>query len=78
MTEQKWKKVGPLPGIIYANMISEVLDQRDIPHQVSQDGIATAYGFSGTNLAGNRAFIHVPEEYTEEVQEIIEQMIDHL
>ena len=75
---KEWKKIGPLPGLPYAQMISEVLEKRNIPYSLSQDGVATAYGISGTNLAGNEAFIWVPEEYVSEVREIIEQLIDHI
>ena len=75
---KKWKKIGPLPGLPYAQMISEVLEKKEIPHSLSQDGVATAYGFTGTNLAGNEAFIYAPEEYVEQIKEIIEQMIDHI
>lgn len=76
--KEKWLKLGPLPGILYVEMISEVLDKKKIPHSTSQDGVATAYGFSGTNLAGNRAFIFVPPEYEEETKKVIEQLIDHI
>jgi hypothetical protein len=62
----------------YAQMISEVLRKMDIPYSLSQDGVATAYGFSGTSLAGNEAFIWVPVEFVDQVQEIIEQLIDHI
>jgi len=75
---KKWQKIGPLPGMPYAQMISEVLEKNNIPYSLSQDGVATAYGFSGTNLAGNEAFIWVPEEFVDRVREIIEQLIDHI
>jgi hypothetical protein len=75
---KKWKKIGPLPGLPYAQMISEVLEKNQIPHSLSQDGVATAYGFTGTSLAGNEAFIFAPEEYVDRIKEIIEQMIDHI
>jgi hypothetical protein len=76
--QKDWVKIGPLPGILYAEMISEVLKEKAIPFSISQDGVATAYGFAGTNLAGNAAFISVPPEYEEPVKKIIEQMIDHI
>ncbi len=75
---KNWKKVGPLPGLLYAEMVGEVLKRKKIPFSVSQDGVATAYGFTGTHLAGNEAFIWVPENYVDRVKEIIEQMIDHI
>ncbi|MBN2367182.1 MAG: DUF2007 domain-containing protein [Calditrichaeota bacterium] len=76
--KKNWTKIGPLPGLLYAEMISEVLKKENIPFQLTQDGVATAYGFTGTNIAGNEAFIWVPEEHEQKVKEIVEQMIDHL
>ncbi|OGB65643.1 MAG: hypothetical protein A2Y94_06370 [Caldithrix sp. RBG_13_44_9] len=73
-----WVKIGPLPGLPYAQMICEVLAEQDIPYSLTQDGLATAYGFTGTNLAGNKAFIWVPQEFAEQVQQIIERLIDHI
>ncbi len=78
MSRDKWVKIGPLPGIIYAEMIAEVLKKKGIPHTVTQDGISTAYGISGTNIAGNEAYILVPPEFEEEVLQIKEMMIDHI
>jgi len=74
----EWIKLGPLPGILYAEMITEVLKNKKIPYSLSQDGIATAYSISGTNIAGNEAFISVPPEFEMEVKKIIEQLIDHI
>jgi hypothetical protein len=76
--DKDWVRIGPLPGILYAEMITEVLKKKNIPFSTSQDGVATAYGFSGTNLAGNEAFIFVPIENEQEVKQIIEQLIDHI
>jgi hypothetical protein len=73
-----WVKIGPLPGLLYAQMICEVLAKQDIPYSLSQDGLATAYGFTGTNIVGNKAFIWVPSEFTEQVQQIIERLINHI
>ena len=73
-----WIKIGPLPGLPYAQMICEVLAKENIPYSLSQDGLATAYGFTGTNLVGNKAFIWVPSELADQVQQIIERMIDHI
>jgi len=78
MVDKKWVKIGPLPGILYAEMIAEVLKQENIPYTISQDGVATAYNISGTSLAGNEAFIFVPPEYEERTQEIINRLIDHI
>lgn len=78
MKKTNWIKIGPLPGIVYGEMIAEVLKKRGIPHTLYQDGMSTAYNISGTNLAGNEAYFLVPPEFEEEVRGIIEQMIDHI
>ncbi len=75
MKEENWKKIGPLPGILYTEMLAEILKEKGIPFYTSQDGIATALGFSGTNIVGNKAFIFVPAEFEEEVKEIVDQLI---
>ncbi len=72
-----WVKIGPIPGILYAEMIGEVLKDKNIPYSISQDGIATAYLLSGTNITGNEAFIFVPEEFEQATLEIVEQIIDN-
>ena len=78
INSENWKKIGPLPGILYAEMISEVLKKEGIPFMLHQDGVSTAIGISGTNLAGNEAFLLVPEEHEEKVRQVIEQLIDHI
>jgi hypothetical protein len=75
---ENWVKIGPLPGVLYAEMISEVLGKESIPFLITQDGVSTAYGIAGTNIAGNQAYIFVPREHENEVRKIIEQMIDHI
>jgi hypothetical protein len=76
--KENFVKIGPLPGILYTEMITEVLKERNIPFYTTQDGVSTAYNISGTNIAGNKAFIFVPKENEQEVRELVEQMIDHL
>jgi hypothetical protein len=73
-----WVKIGPLPGLPYAQMICEVLAKQDIPYSFTQDGLATAYGFSGTNIVGNKAFIWVPPEFAEQARQVVERLIDHI
>ncbi|GAB4336273.1 MAG: hypothetical protein Kow0037_17290 [Calditrichia bacterium] len=75
---EKWVKIGPLPGLNYAEMVTEVLDKEEIPYSLYQDGVSTAIGISGTNLAGNEAFILVPPEFEERVRDLIEGMLDHI
>lgn len=76
MKDTKWKKIGPFPGIVYAEMVAEVLRQQNIPFYVTQDGVSATYGVHGTSIVGNKAFLFVPEEFYEAVLEIVEGMAD--
>ena len=72
----KWKKIGPIPGRPFAEMIGEILQEREVPYEILMDGIATAYGFSGVNLVGNEVFLLVPPEYEQEVQELVDRILN--
>ena len=76
MKENQWKKVGPLPGILYAEMVGEVLKEKEIPYHLSQDWFTSAYGIHGVSAVGNFAYIFVPAEYYDEVYDIIKGMFD--
>lgn len=72
--ETTWKKVGPLSGTIHAEMVGEVLEERDIPHFISQDWFSGAFGIKAVSAVGNAAFIFVPEEHYQQVLELVEEM----
>lgn len=74
MSRENWSKVGPLPGSLYAEMVAEVLRGKQIPHYLSQSWFSGAYGIKGVNALGDEAFIFVPEEALEEVNEVLETM----
>lgn len=69
-----WRKIGPLSGTIHAEMVAEVLEERNIPHFVSQDWFSGALGVKAVSAVGNSAFIFVPEEQYEEVLGLVEEM----
>jgi hypothetical protein len=69
-----WRKIGPLSGTIHAEMVAEVLEERNIPHFVSQDWFSGALGVKAVSAVGNTAFIFVPEEQYEEVLALVEEM----
>lgn len=71
-----WKKVGPLPGVLYAEMVGEVLKEQEIPYYISSDWFSVAYGIRGTSAVGDSAFIFVPEEFYEQVNHILEGMFE--
>lgn len=71
-----WKKVGPLPSILYAEMVGEVLKEKGVPYHLSQDWFTSAYGIHGASAVGNFAYIFVPSEFYQEVQDIIKGMFN--
>ncbi|NOX38279.1 MAG: DUF2007 domain-containing protein [Calditrichaeota bacterium] len=75
---EELKKIGPLPSLNYAEMISEVLKKENIPHLIKNAGITAALNISGESLAGNMIFILVPKSHYAQALQIIESMIDHI
>ena len=73
--EIKWVALPPVKGDIYADMIEEVLQKRNIPHFTKSDWFTTAYSLSGANYLGARSVIFVPEENREEGAQLIEELL---
>ncbi|RMD92477.1 MAG: hypothetical protein D6814_16820 [Calditrichaeota bacterium] len=74
----EWVGLHPLPGTVYAEMVKEVLDQHHIPNLLIKDFLASAYGASGTSLAGNESLILVPKPFHQEAERILHEMVDHI
>lgn len=72
--DTKWIKIGPLDGALPAEMVGEVLKDKDIPYYISQDFFGGAFGVKGAGAVGTAAFIFVPEDFEEQASEIIEGM----
>jgi hypothetical protein len=68
----------PLPSKIYAEMVKEVLEQRDIHCVIKTDLLSSAFGSDGTSAVGTQAVIYVPEDRREESEEILHQMLNHI
>ncbi|HQU72082.1 MAG TPA: DUF2007 domain-containing protein [Calditrichia bacterium] len=60
-----WKAV-QVQGTLEAEMLSEALENADIPCRVSKDWFGAAYGIAGLNTVGHRGKVLVPEERFEE------------
>jgi len=71
----KWVALPPVKGDIYADMVEEVLQKRNIPHFTKSDWFTTAYQLSGANYLGARSVIFVPEENHDEAAQIAEEMM---
>jgi hypothetical protein len=72
--ETIWRKIGPLSGTIHAEMVAEVLEERNIPHFISQDWFSGALGIKAVSAVGNSAFIFIPEDHYQEVLELVDEM----
>lgn len=72
--EIRWTKIGPLPGAIQAEMLAEVLKERDIAFRMISDWEASAFGTRGFTGVSTPGYIYVPEEHSEEVSDLIEEM----
>jgi hypothetical protein len=66
-----------LPGRVYADMIKETLDAKDIPCYIRSEGVGDAYQFPGTTPLGVIR-LYVPEDKLKECIEIQQQMLDHI
>ncbi len=70
-----WVALPPVKGNIYADMVEEVLQKRNIPHFTKSDWFTTAYSLSGANYLGARSIIFVPEEHRYEGTKLIEELL---
>lgn len=72
----RWTALKPLPGIVYAKMVTVVLDQRNIPNYIqSLFGSGGLGVVSGADYAGASAKIYVPEEFLDEATVIRDDMM---
>ncbi len=71
----KWVALPPVKGNIYADMVEEVLQKKNIPHFTKSDWFSTAYSLSGANYLGARSVIFVPEEHHDEAVQLIEELV---
>ncbi len=71
----KWVALKPLSGIVYAKMVTEVLDQRGIPNYIqSLFGSGGLGQVSGAGFTGASAKIFVPDEHLKEAADIQDEM----
>ncbi len=73
----KWKKLHSQPGIIYVEMVKEVIEKRGIPC-IMQSGDASALAVRSASHVGTRPYLLVPEDRFEECEKILVEMFDHI
>jgi hypothetical protein len=71
-----WKSLPPLHGGVWVGMVTEVLDEKNIPNLVKTDLGAGGLGvITGTAPIGKAWRIQVPEERYDEALEIYETLL---
>ena len=73
----KWVPLRGVPGKVYAEMVTEILDKDEIPNYIKSDALSTVYLITGASTIGN-ATIYVPEKHREKAEEILFQILDHI
>jgi hypothetical protein len=69
--KQNWKSLPPLDGGVFVGMVTEILDDNEIPNLVSTDLSSGGVGMViGTSTVGKPWRIKVPEEDYERALEI--------
>ena len=76
MKDVKWVALKPLPGVVYAKMVTEVLDQRKIPNYIQSLFGSGGLGMvTGADFPGASAKIYVPENAVDEAVRIRDEMM---
>jgi len=73
----RWKKLHSQPGVIYTEMIKEVLEQKGIPC-ILQPGNLSGMVAKGASDMGTGSYLLVPEDRYEECERIVVEMLDHI
>jgi hypothetical protein len=72
----EWKSLPPLDGGVWVAMVTEVLDDREIPNLVKTDLSAGGLGVvTGTTTLGKMWRIQVPAEFYVEAMEVFDSLM---
>ena len=74
----EWVPLRGVPGKSYAEMVTEILDKKEIPNYIKSDPLSTAYLMTGASMISGNAVIYVPEKNREEAEDILFQILDHI
>ncbi len=76
LQDVKWVALRPLPGVVYAKMVAEVLDQRNIPNYIQSLFGSGGLGMvTGSDFPGSSAKIYVPDDRFEEAAAVVDDMM---
>ena len=67
-----------LPGVVYADMVKDVLKKEGIECFIKSDILTSAYGAKGLGTAGQSAEIYVRKEDQSKAEKILHEMLDHI
>ena len=59
--EMTWKLLPKFEGRLYADMIIEIFNKKDIPYYVKTNWTSSAYGVQGIGISSDLVRIYVPE-----------------
>ncbi|MDP6532276.1 MAG: DUF2007 domain-containing protein [Candidatus Marinimicrobia bacterium] len=66
-----WVKAGELPGKVYADMATEMLETQGIPFYLKSDFMASAFSISTSESSAGVVKIFVPEKFRDEAESIL-------
>lgn len=76
--EFDWVPLRGVPGKVYAEMVTEILDKEEIPNYIKSDPLSTAYLTAGASTISGNSVIYVPEKNKDKAEGILFQILDHI
>lgn len=71
LNEVTWVALDPLEGKVYADMVSEALNNAGIPNYIKSDWAESAFNIEAVRMAGMTVKLFVPEEYKDKAEQIL-------
>ena len=70
-----WKSLPFFEGKLYADMITEIFNNKNIPYYVKTNWTSSAYGIQGLNISGDFVKIYVPKSSYKKASKIAQSII---
>ena len=70
--------LGTLPGIIYAEMVKEALDNQGIPSIIKSDMLSSGLQAKSAGISDDACQIWVYQKHYKKAKNILEGMMDHI
>ncbi len=75
LKEITWVALEALDGKVYADMVSEALDNANIPNYIKSDWAESAFNIEAVRMAGMTVKLFVPEKFKEDAQQILHDIL---